>query len=174
MKKCPLVIAFAVMVFASAMDHPAAARPLVSETYTVTRVVDGDTVVLNDGQKVRLVGVDTPEFHYSKKLEKDAVRSHRDMATIQALGKRASEFTKTLLLSKKVALEYDRQHNDRYGRTLAYIILPDGTNVNKEIVKQGYGVAYTKYPFKYMEEFRAAEREAREKKRGLWADGGGL
>jgi len=69
---------------------------------------------------------------------------------------------------KTVRLEYDQTKRDKYDRLLAYVYLEDGTFVNAEIVKQGYGHAYTKFPFKYMEEFRAYEREAREQKRGLW------
>ena len=64
----------------------------------------------------------------------------------------------TLLLDRK----------DRFGRTLAYVYLEDGTFLNAEIVRQGYGHAYTRFPFKYLDEFRGYEREAREAQRGLW------
>ena len=70
---------------------------------------------------------------------------------------------------KKVRLEYDWQRKDKYDRTLAYVYLEDGTFVNAEIIKQGYGHAYTRFPFKYLEEFREYEKEARENGRGLWA-----
>jgi micrococcal nuclease len=69
---------------------------------------------------------------------------------------------------KPVRLEYDLQRQDKYGRTLAYIYLEDGRFVNAEIIKQGYGFAYTRFPFKFLEQFRQLEREAREAKRGLW------
>ena len=69
---------------------------------------------------------------------------------------------------KQVRLEYDWQRKDKYGRTLAYVYLEDGTFLNLEIIKQGYGFAYTKYPFKFLEEFRQAEKEARQNKIGLW------
>ncbi len=52
--------------------------------------------------------------------------------------------------------------------TLAYVFLEDGTFLNAEIIKQGYGHAYTRFPFKYMDEFRRYEREARGQRRGLW------
>ncbi len=70
-------------------------------------------------------------------------------------------------------LEFDQAnskigHKDRYNRTLAYVFLEDGTFLNAEIVKQGYGHAYTRFPFKYLDEFRRYEREAREQRRGLW------
>jgi micrococcal nuclease len=69
---------------------------------------------------------------------------------------------------KEVHFEFDRQKRDRYGRLLAYVYLSDGTFLNAEIIKQGYGFAYTRFPFKHMEEFRRYERDARENRRGLW------
>ena len=89
--------------------------------------------------------------------------------------KKASAFTKSLVDKKKVRLEYDPanasiSHKDKYGRILAYVYLLDGTFLNAEIIRQGYGFAYTRFPFKYLEEFRRYEREARESKRGLWRE----
>ena len=126
--------------------------------YLCPRVVDGDTIVVEiDGkhEKIRLIGVDTPEtVHPSKPVE--------------YFGKEASEFTKSMVEGKQVRIEFDWQKRDKYGRLLAYIFLTDGTFVNAEIVKQGYGHAYTRFPFKYLDEFRRYEKEAREKGLGLW------
>ena len=121
----------------------------------VVRVVDGDTLLLDRKERVRLIGVDTPE----------TVDPRRP---VQRFGKEASDFTKRMVEGKKVRLEYDQDRKDRFGRTLAYVYLEDGTFLNAEIVKQGYGHAYTRFPFKYLEEFRGFEREAREAQRGLW------
>jgi micrococcal nuclease len=126
--------------------------------YLCTRVIDGDTIIVNiDGkeERVRLIGVDTPETVHPNK-------------PVEYFGKEASEFTKRMVEGKKVRLEYDWQRRDKYGRLLAYIYLEDGTFLNAEIIKQGYGFAYTRFPFKYLEEFRQYEREARENGRGLW------
>ena len=131
---------------------------VAQDFYLCTRVVDGDTIVVEIGgklEKVRLIGVDTPEtVHPSKPVE--------------YFGKEASDFTKRTVERKNVRLEYDWQKRDKYGRLLAYVYLEDGTFLNSEIIKQGYGFAYTKYPFKYLEEFRQYEKEARENKNGLW------
>jgi micrococcal nuclease len=70
---------------------------------------------------------------------------------------------------KDVRLEFDWQQRDKYGRLLAYVYLPDGSFLNAEIIKQGYGFAYTRYPFKYLEEFRHYEKAAREHGAGLWS-----
>ncbi len=128
------------------------------ESYLCTRVVDGDTIVVDIGgkqEKLRLIGVDTPETVHPEK-------------PVEYFGKEASEFTKKMVEGKQVRVEYDWQRRDKYGRLLAYVYLLDGSFLNAEIIKQGYGFAYTKYPFKYMEEFRGYEEEARENERGLW------
>lgn len=87
---------------------------------------------------------------------------------VEHFGKEAHLFTKKMVEGEKVRLEYDWQRRDRYDRLLAYVFLQDGTFLNAEIIKQGYGFAYTRFPFKYLEEFRRYEREARENRRGLW------
>ena len=87
---------------------------------------------------------------------------------VQAAAKEATAYTQRSVEGKRVRLEYDQQRRDKYGRTLAYVYLDDGTFVNAEIIKQGYGFAYIRFPFKYLEHFRALEREVREAKRGLW------
>jgi micrococcal nuclease len=122
----------------------------------VTRVVDGDTIDVQQIGRIRLIGVDTPE----------TVDPRRP---VQYFGKEASDFLKRLIERKPVRLEYDQQRTDLYDRTLAYVFLADGTLVNAEIIRQGYGFAYTRFPFKYLEEFRRHERDAREAGRGLWA-----
>ncbi len=121
----------------------------------VKRAVDGDTLLLTNGERVRLIGVDTPETKHPQK-------------PVQRFGKEAYLFTKGMVEGKEVRLDYDWQRRDKYGRLLAYVYLKDGIFLNAEIIKQGYGFAYTKFPFKYLEEFRKYEREARENKKGLW------
>jgi micrococcal nuclease len=130
---------------------------------------------LANGDRVRLIGVDTPEVYVSEKLQRDAERMDRDIETIQELGRRASEFTKKMAQGKNVRLEYDQanahiNHRDKYGRLLAYVYLDDGTFLNAEIIRQGYGNAYTRFPFTHMELFRRYEREAMENGGGLWAE----
>jgi micrococcal nuclease len=127
----------------------------------VQRVVDGDTLLLGTGERVRLIGVNTPETVHPKKA-------------VETFGKEASAFTKRMSEGKLVRLEFDpvasRDGKDRYSRTLAYVFLHDGTHLNAEIIRQGYGLAVSgSPPFKYQEEFRRLEREAREQRRGLWA-----
>jgi micrococcal nuclease len=139
-----------VLVVLLALPSSAWAQP-------VTRVVDGDTIVVAGVGTVRLIGVDTPETVDPR-------------TPVQFFGKEASEFTRRMAQGKVVRLEFDTDRTDKYQRTLSYVYLPDGTFLNAEIVKQGYGHAYVQYPFKYLEQFRTYERQAREAGRGLWGD----
>jgi len=129
----------------------------------VERIVDGDTIVVSAdaatglglSEKVRLIGVDTPETVDPRK-------------PVERFGAEASRYAQERLLGRTVRLAFDGDLRDRYGRLLAYVFLEDGSCFNLSIVADGYGFAYTKYPFRFMDEFRAAEREARESRRGLW------
>lgn len=127
------------------------------QVYAVERVIDGDTVVLASLGPVRLIGIDTPETVDPRE-------------PVQAFGLEASAYLRSLLGQHPVRVEYDQQRIDKYRRVLAYLYLPDGTFVNREMVRQGYAHAYLTYPFRYMDDFREAEREAREAGRGLWGE----
>ena len=133
--------------------------------YTVTRVVDGDTFVVSDGDesiKVKLIGVETPETMHPKK-------------SVQYYGREAGRFLNNLLKGERVYLIPDIQGDkiNKHGRTLTYAYrYPDGLFVNAEIIRQGYGHAYTQFPFVYMEKFRQLESFARNARKGLWGKKG--
>lgn len=135
----------------------------------VKRVIDGDTLQLESGERVRLIGIDTPEMHESNKLYRDAGRTGQDKAVILGLGRRAFGFTKNLAEGKRVRLEFDVEKRDRYNRLLAYVYLLDGTFVNAKIVEEGYGSLMTYPPnVKYADLFLRLYQEARQNQRGLW------
>ncbi len=124
----------------------------------VERVVDGDTFVLLSGERVRLIGVDTPETVHPTRGE-------------QPYGRQASDFAKQLLEGQRVRLEYDVQPTDRYGRLLAYVYLDDGRFVNAELVRLGYAQVSTYPPnVRHVETFVELQRKARAEGRGLWAN----
>jgi endonuclease YncB( thermonuclease family) len=127
----------------------------VASAQLVTRVVDGDTIVVAGVGTVRLIGVDTAETGDPRR-------------PVQDFGKEAAAFTKQLTQGKIVRLEFEGRRTDRYNRTLAYVYLPDGRLLNTEIIKQGYGHAYVEFPFGRMAAFRQHERDARTSQRGLW------
>lgn len=145
---------------------------LSQETYLVTKVNDGDTFEIETGDRVRLLGIDTPEKWESGKLDKDSERSGKDKETIKKLGALASEYTENTLLNKKVILISDSTNSDkdRYGRLLRYAYLEDGTFFNLKIIQDGYAYAYTKYPIIFQNEFLEAQRQARENSLGLWGN----
>lgn len=139
----------------------------------VERVVDGDTLVvrLGDGrrERVRLIGVDTPEVHRSVKLVRDAARTGGDQAAIQALGRQASAYTEQALRGRPVELELDVQVRDRHGRLLAYV-WHGGTLFNLAVVRDGYAQTLPVAPnLRHEARLRACQREARAAGRGLWA-----
>ncbi|MDD5107927.1 MAG: thermonuclease family protein [Candidatus Omnitrophica bacterium] len=135
----------------------------------ITRAVDGDTLVLENKERVRLIGIDTPEMHESNKLNRDAARSGQDVEAIKQLGRRSYEFTKKLVEGKRARLEFDVDRYDKYKRILAYVYLEDGTFVNAKIVEEGYASLMTYPPnVKYADLFLRLNRQARENKRGLW------
>jgi micrococcal nuclease len=126
--------------------------------------IDGDTIrvqipsppeELRTLETVRLIGVDTPETVHPRR-------------GLEAFGKEASDFTKSRLLGTTVYLAFDWELRDRYGRLLAYVYTQDRRCHNAQIIRQGFGHAYTRYSFHFMEEFRRMEQEARKEKRGLW------
>lgn len=136
----------------------------------VTKVFDGDTLRLANGEKVRLLGIDAPEMYESDKLYRDAQRSGQDIGAIMALGRESYQFTKQLVEGKKVRLEFDVQQRDKYGRLLAHVFIPNTQLfLNAEIIKQGYAKVMIIPPnFKYGDYFQGLYQEARENKRGLW------
>jgi len=121
---------------------------------TVTRVVDGDTLELDDGRKIRLLLVDTPE----------TTNGHDD-----CYGTNAVTFTSDLVLNKTVHLDFDVECTDRYGRTLAYVSV-DGQEINTLIVQRGFGCVLHISPdgdSRY-DEFKGYQVEAKSANRGLW------
>lgn len=134
-----------------------------SEFLPVTKIVDGDTFWADDGSekgvKIRLIGVDAPESRRTGKKE------------IGYFGKEAKEFLTKRLSGELVKLICDVDSLDRYGRTLAYVYLKDGTFLNAELVKQGYAMVMTVPPnVRFAEEFVKLQQEAREHYRGLWKE----
>lgn len=129
----------------------------------VARVIDGDTLDLNDNRRVRLIGVDTPEMGYSPRA--------RVEGTPDPLAEKATAFVRDAVEGKRVRLERGTEATDNYGRTLAYIYLEDGTLLNAELLRRGYARAYRRFPHPLRDDFIALEEAARAARRGLWATG---
>jgi endonuclease YncB( thermonuclease family) len=123
--------------------------PTSSETFDVSQIIDGDTIRLSSGDKVRLIGINTPE-------------------TGQPYYGEATEKLKQLIGNSPVKLEKDEDDKDQYGRLLRYVYVND-THVNLEMVKCGMAIAYEFQPnVKYSDDFEEAEQEAKSAKQGIW------
>ncbi len=142
------------------LHNPFEKAPVQVGFYRVTEAIDGDTIVIDMGgtiERIRFIGVDTPETHHPE-------------LPVQCFGLAAAEFTKLQVSGKTVRLEADSQDTNRdvYGRLLRYVYTEDGTLLNLKLVEEGYGFAYLGFPFDKMEQFKAAELQARQQNLGLW------
>jgi micrococcal nuclease len=123
----------------------------------VERVVDGDTIVLRGGERVRYIGMDTPE-------------SVKPGTPVQCYAKAASRENERLVAGQRVRLRFDAERRDRYGRTLAYVYRArDGVFVNAELVRRGYARVLTIPPdVRHAGLFHQLAARARGARRGLW------
>ena len=120
-------------------------------------VDDGDTIVVVGGERVRYLGINTPEV------------AHKDEPG-EPFGDEAKAFNKKLVQGRWINLELAEQQRDPYGRLLAYVFLADGTFVNGELVRQGYAHLLRKQPkLRYWERLLALQRQALKKKKGMWS-----
>jgi micrococcal nuclease len=130
--------------------------------YAIDHFIDGDTISVKmngKAESVRMIGVDTPE-------------THKPNTPVQCYGPAASAYTKNLIGDNKVRLEADptNQNRDRYNRLLRYVYLPNNKLVNRELVANGYGFAYTSFPFQKKAEFVTLEKQAKDAAKGLWGN----
>lgn len=146
----------ALLVLLCATAPASAAEPAFEGT--VVRVVDGDTIHVKIGarvEKVRYIGVNTPELHHPKRGEEPG-------------GRAALELNRQLSAGKRARLELDVRQRDRHGRLLAYVWVGD-VMVNAELVRRGYAQVMTVPPnVRYQEFFLKLQRDARQAGRGLW------
>lgn len=133
--------------------------PLHPGAYRVAQVVDGDTLELTTGHRIRLLGIDTPE----------TVQPNRPP---EPWGAEATEFAKRWVTASAgaVRLSFDDERFDRYGRQLAWV-WRDAELLNEQLVRAGLSPALTKYPYSptMKDRLRAAEREAKRERRGIWS-----
>jgi micrococcal nuclease len=123
------------------------------DTALVTQVIDGDTITIEGGYRVRYIGIDTPEIHPEP----------------EAFGLEALEANQKLVAGKIVRLERDISETDKYGRLLRYVYVDD-IFVNAELVRQGLAQAKAYPPdIKYQDYLNGVEAEARQSGKGMWA-----
>jgi micrococcal nuclease len=124
----------------------------------VVFVCDGDTIILESGERIRYLGIDAPEVAHER-------------VKADCFGESARRLNSDLVLHQQVALLYDLEVIDLHGRFLAYVILPDGRCANLEMLRAGGGCVYrTTRDFRRLEEFLLVQREALHKRRGAWGE----
>ncbi len=125
----------------------------------VRYIIDGDTFILENNLRVRMIGVDAPEISHRRYKKKG-----------ELYGDEAKTHLKALIEKKEVTLKSGgNDEYDRFGRRLAYVYLPDGSFVNHLMVQDGYAEAYRKFPFEYKNDFIKSEKEAQIAKKGMWS-----
>lgn len=124
------------------------------DLHEVHKVYDGDTIELDDGRKIRLIGVDAPEVTspYSKE---------------EPFGPESKRHLEKLLFGEKVYIKTGAAQFDKYGRTLGYVYVGD-TLINGRMIKDGWARAYRRFDYKYKDLFLTYEKEARAKGTGMW------
>jgi len=126
--------------------------------YRVEKVFDGDTILLSDGQKVRFLGINTPEVAGRNK-------------SAEAGGEQAKAWLKQKLEHQKVFLQGDVEKQDKYQRTLAYVFTEDKEHINLELVKRGLATVNIFPPnFKYLDSLLSAQRSAEQARLGIWGE----
>jgi len=153
-----LAVLIAIRLLSNASRQAPPAGLLEPGEYRLRRAVDGDTLLLENGIRVRLIGVDTPE-------------TVKPDHPVERWGPEASAFTKDFISGGVVRLEFDRERLDRYGRHLAYVWVGERM-LNEALVRAG--LARYEPQYKYSEDkkrlYRAAQKEAQAAKRGIWSD----
>jgi len=170
-----------------------AASPVLfaQPTHTVSRVIDGATLELSNGERVRLIGVDCPEFKDQKRNRRNAERLGIELEHYASFAQKAKVFLKAMVEGKEVVLVFDDannsiNHRDKYGRVLAYVYnkvegLPiedyakddfagdmSFLSINSVTIIDGYCTAYTRFDFLHKDKFLELDAEAKEQGRGMW------
>jgi micrococcal nuclease len=132
--------------------------------YSIAHYVDGDTVAVNmngNSETIRFIGVDTPE-------------THKPNTPVQCYGPAAAAYTQNRIKAAggKIRLVSDSlsTNRDRYNRLLRYVYLPDGTNLDEELIAKGYAFAYVSFPFTKSDDFSAKQLSAQTQHLGLWGN----
>lgn len=153
---CLLIISIGVFFFFKLLFNSYFTDLNDLETYTVDKVVDGDTIKLNNGVTVRLIGIDAPES------------VHPDNSKNVPAGTISSEFLRDFIEGKDIQIEYDQERTDKYGRTLAYAYY-NGVLIEETILSKGMAKTMFIEPnTRYKNKLRQVEQEAKDNKIGIW------
>ena len=127
----------------------------------VDYIYDGDTIRLKDGRHVRFIGINTPEIQHRE--------SDGSLKPAEQFGEAARQYLAKRIVHSNVRIETDREQQDHYQRSLAYVFLPDGSFINEEMVSQGLAYCLYKHPNdRYADRLLLAQQAAMQTKKGIW------
>ncbi len=178
MKKCWILSILCILIFPALSSSakpdilfPSLQSQTILKNVLVERIISADTIVLEDGRKVKLIGLKAPEAPRRPKVEydKNGLPIENIVLPENTLEEKAYAFVHKLLVGKEVRLEFDETRTDDHFTTVAYVFLVDSNIlVNAEILRYGFADLQIQPPnFKYQEQLRDAYKESRREKRGL-------
>ena len=145
-----------IFLFPNATQANTCPTKRIDKYASVKRVYDGDTIQLSTGEKIRLIGVNAPEMHY-------------ETGTPEPYAKQATFFLRKKLLGKRIGLRYGQSNKDHYKRSLAHVFLKDGSNIQAELLRNGYAFNIAIPPDLWQQScYQALENEARNNHLGIW------
>ena len=158
------------------MQTTAYATQIIKTHQKITKVVDGDGLFVvdmfgNNETEIRFLGIDAPEIKRSKKLMQDERETHLPGQLLLQLGQQSKQYLSTIApINTSVTLLMEKQHSyDFYGRTLAYVLLPDGSCLNEILISAGYAKPYSKYYCNALSSYQIINFKAKQEKRGLYS-----
>ncbi|QEC66146.1 hypothetical protein FRZ67_02055 [Panacibacter ginsenosidivorans] len=157
------------------MQIKAYGQAIIKTHLKITKVVDGDGLCVVDmfGRKeteIRFLGIDAPEVRRSRKLKQDERETHLPGQLLLELGQASKQYLSSIApIGTSITLVMERQHSvDLYGRTLAYVLLPDGSCLNEMMINEGYAKPYDKYYCEALPEYQKINTFAKAGQRGLY------
>ena len=144
--------------------------PLYASPVTgrISWIYDGDTLKVDGIGKVRLIGIDTPERENSPRDNYYRDRYQISSAQLRKIAKQTLTFNIQQVKGKQVKLDFDLEKYDKFGRTLSYVYLPDGTLLNRLLIEKGLASVYRRFDFRLKQDFLAVEEQAKKSRVGLW------
>lgn len=150
-------------------------QAIIKTQLKITKVVDGDGLFVVDvfgrnETEIRFLGIDAPEVRRSRKLKQDERETHLPGQLLLELGQASKQYLSSIApVGTSITLVMERQHSfDFYGRTLAYVLLPDGSCLNETMINEGYAKPYDKYYCEALPEYQKINTFAKAGQRGLY------
>lgn len=159
------------------MQNSAKEQTITRSGFEVVKIVDGDGLIVRNiltkkEEEIRLYGVDAPEIKRGDKLIQDERELHLPGTFLMTLGYKSFDFLRNKIKpGRKVTLVQETSNlTDKYGRTLAYVILPNGKSINEILLENGYAKPYDKVYCEKLPIYQAISLKAKSRKRGLFKE----